>query len=403
MLAIETPAAPVYPKVALRNVLSKSEETIDLEPTAQYKQITLKLWGKGVVQRNVVKGTELAGSRRYLARVNQFIVSRIDARHGASGIVPSELDGAVISNDFPSFNLDLSQILPQYLNWLSKTKQFIELCKTASEGTTNRVRLQEDLFLALEIPLPPLHEQRSIVARIEELSAKIERARELRRQAQEEAEICFEQSVIETFNTFANVDTLPLKQITLKIGSGSTPDGGRASYLESGIPLIRSMNVRMRNFSWDGIAYIDNFTHNKMKGTFVKPNDVLLNITGASLGRVACVPLDLKEANVNQHVSIVRPNERLKPRYLMYWLSQSNIQKYIWNEQKGATRQGFTKTQIEELEIPVPPLQEQEWIVAYLDELQGQVDRLRALQEQSAAEIEALLPAILDKAFKGEL
>ncbi len=163
------------------------------------------------------------------------------------------------------------------------------------------------------------------------------------------------------------------------------------------------MNVRMRYFKWDDIAYIDESTFQAMKGTQVKPNDVLLNITGASIGRVACVPSDLLEANVNQHVAIVRPSGELTSSYLMYWLSQPKVQDYINDKQKGATRQGFTKAQIEALEIPIPPIEEQRRIVAYLDSLQSRVESLKQLQAATAAELEALMPALLDKAFKGEL
>src|SRR5439155_23634475 len=135
----------------------------------------------------------------------------------------------------------------------------------------------------------------------------------------------------------------------------------------------------------------------------VKPSDVLLNITGASIGRVACAPPNLIEANVNQHVAIIRPVEALNPRYLMYWLSQPAIQKFINEEQKGATRQGFTKAQIETFQIPLPSLAEQHRIVAYLDDLQAKVDSLKQVQAETSAELDALLPSILDKAFKGEL
>jgi type I restriction enzyme S subunit len=163
------------------------------------------------------------------------------------------------------------------------------------------------------------------------------------------------------------------------------------------------MNIRMRRFQWDDIAYIDPVINAGMSGTAVHPDDVLLNITGASIGRVACAPPDIGEANVNQHVCIIRPLPMLCPRFLMYWLSQPNLQELIMDTQKGATRQGFTKAQIEALDVPVLPLAEQHRIVAYLDDLQAKVDGLKQLQAQTAAELDALLPSILDKAFKGEL
>jgi type I restriction enzyme S subunit len=128
-----------------------------------------------------------------------------------------------------------------------------------------------------------------------------------------------------------------------------------------------------------------------------------LNITGASIGRVACAPQDLAEANVNQHVTIIRPIESLNPSYLMYWLSQPSVQDFINDAQKGATRQGFTKSQIEQFEIPVPPLADQRRIVAYLDGLQAKVDELRRLQAETQKELDALMPSILAKAFAGEL
>ena len=393
----------IFSMVPLGELLIKSDELVEIHPNKRYKQVTVRLWGKGVVQRDEVNGAEIAAKKRHVVRSQQFILSHIDARSGAFGLIPESLNGAVVSNDFPTFKLDNSQIIPKYLNWISKTNNFVELCKAASEGTTNRVRLKEDVFLEIKIPLPPLDEQRRIVARIEELAAKIEGAHELRKKAREELKALFESAVGTLFNQFNSVERKKLSTLTTKIGSGSTPKGGRASYPSSGIPFIRSLNVRMRYFQWNDIAFIDKTTHDVMRGTIVKPNDVLLNITGASIGRVVCAPSDLAEANVNQHVVIIRPIEELNPQYLMYWLSQPSIQEFINDKQKGATRQGFTKAQIESFEVPIPPLPEQRRIVAYLDALQEKVDTLKHLQSETSAKLDALLPAVLDKAFKGEL
>lgn len=156
-----------WPQIPLGELLSKSEEWIAIQPSEQYREVTVRLWGKGVVLRREVTGAEITADRRLTVRPQQFILSRIDARNGAFGLVPDFLDGAVVSNDFPVFSLNISRILPEFLAWLSKTAAFIDLCKAASEGTTNRVRLKEDRFLTMAIPLPPLSEQRRIVARIE--------------------------------------------------------------------------------------------------------------------------------------------------------------------------------------------------------------------------------------------
>jgi type I restriction enzyme, S subunit len=185
-----------FQKVRLADILTRSEEWIDIWPDKQYRQVTVRLWGKGVVLRDEVSGAEIAADRRFVIRQQQFVLSRIDARNGAFGIVPDSLDGAVVSSDFPVFAVDQSQILPKFLDWMSKTHDFVDLCKAASEGTTNRVRLKEKRFLAAEISLPPLEEQRRIIARIEELAARIEEARGLRREAEKEAETFFPSALV---------------------------------------------------------------------------------------------------------------------------------------------------------------------------------------------------------------
>jgi len=171
---------------SLGELLSRSTETAEIQPDESYKEITVKLWGKGAILRGVTSGAELNGARRFLARKGQLILSRIDARNGAIGIVPESLDGSVVSNDFPLFRLDANRVLSTYFSWLSKTKPFVELCQRASEGTTNRVRLQEDRFLNLQMSLPPLPEQRRIVARIDKLAAKINEARKIRTDVEKE-------------------------------------------------------------------------------------------------------------------------------------------------------------------------------------------------------------------------
>lgn len=368
-----------------------------------YRQVGVKLWGVGAYERESIEGSQTKYKTLSRVEADDIIVNKIWARNGSVAVIPKNLTGCYVSGEFPTFVPIRDKLNPRWFHWLTKTKDFWKQCDAKSQGTSGKNRIRPELFLEIEIPLPPLSEQCRIVARIEGLTAKIEEAYRLRQQLIEEAEVLFESTVETTFNNISSYEIKKLSTLTTKIGSGSTPKGGRASYPSSGIPLIRSMNVRMRKFHWAGIAFIDKATHDIMSSTQVKPNDVLLNITGASIGRVAYAPPNLVEANVNQHVAIIRPIENLNPQYLMYWLSQPSIQEFINNKQKGATRQGFTKAQIEAFEVPVPSLSDQCHIVVYLDNLQTKVDALKHLQAETEAEIDALLPSILDKAFKGGL
>ena len=168
-----------WPSVALADVLRPSTDRLTLAPDTRYKQITARLWGKGLALRGEVTGAEIAASQQNQVRTGQFVVSKIDARHGAFGVVPPELDGAVVSNDFPVFDVRSDVAVTPYIAWVSRTDWFIALCKRASEGSTNRVRLKEARFLAQCIPLPPLTEQRRIAARLDAASEAVTRVRDL--------------------------------------------------------------------------------------------------------------------------------------------------------------------------------------------------------------------------------
>ena len=159
----------------IRMFLSKSEDWIEPDPDQTYKQIKVRLWGKGLTLRARILGAHIKARRQIRASAGQFLISRIDARHGAFGIVPKDLDGALVSTDFPCFEIDGSVVVPEYLEWYVRTNHFVDLCRKASEGSTNRVRLKEDRFMEMEIPVPPLRMQREIVCRLDKVSELVDK------------------------------------------------------------------------------------------------------------------------------------------------------------------------------------------------------------------------------------
>lgn len=153
----------VFQRVKVGQFLSKVLDKTTIAPDIEYKQITVRLWGKGLVLRGVKPGSEIAAEKQIKVSAGQFLMSRIDARHGAFGIIPNELDGALVSGDFPAFQIDDTVILPHFFEWITRTEAFVDLCRRASEGSTNRVRLKEDKFLRMQIPVPDLEIQNSIL------------------------------------------------------------------------------------------------------------------------------------------------------------------------------------------------------------------------------------------------
>lgn len=170
-----------------------------------------------------------------------------------------------------------------------------------------------------------------------------------------------------------------LGQIANKIGSGSTPRGGREVYVKEGVPFLRSQNVWNDGLRLADVAYITHEEHERMAGTTVLPNDVLLNITGASLGRCALLPSDFGEANVSQHVTIIRPTDYQIREYLHLCLLSPYCQALIWGRQVGMAREGLSKKVLEQFEIPFPPIREQHRIVTRVSELMRFCDEIEQL------------------------
>lgn len=153
-----------YPMVSIGSILTRNKTSINVEDGVTYKRVTIKVRNGGVVQRDSEIGDNIGTKRQYKVSEGQFILSKIDARNGAMGLIPKELEGAIVTQDFLPYDLDTAKINPQYLVLVSTTKEFVEFCQTCSSGTTNRQRVDEVKFLDIKIPLPTIEEQNKLVA-----------------------------------------------------------------------------------------------------------------------------------------------------------------------------------------------------------------------------------------------
>lgn len=189
-----------------------------------------------------------------------------------------------------------------------------------------------------------------------------------------------------------------VKDFTTKVGSGVTPRGGAEVYQDHGVPLFRSQNVTNDGFLLDDIAYISEEIDESMSGTRVKPNDVLLNITGASIGRCYYTPTSFERGNVNQHVCIIRPTKKVIAPYLYYNLISDNGQRQIDLTQTGSNREGLTKENICNFEFEIPSLDTQRSIVSYLDSHVSSIDKRVSLLATKRDHYLRLKTAIINRA-----
>lgn len=191
-----------------------------------------------------------------------------------------------------------------------------------------------------------------------------------------------------------------LGEICTKIGSGSTPKG--SNYSSNGKPFFRSQNIYDRGLIYDDIKFISDEVHIQMNGTTVYSNDILLNITGGSMGRCALVPENFEEGNVSQHVCIIRPLLVDNNFYHSMMLSPF-FQRFIFSSTTGAGREGLPKYNLEQFIIPLPPLSEQTRIVQKLDELMQYCNELETSIKESQKQNEQLLQQVLREALRPEV
>lgn len=263
------------------------------------------------------------------------------------------------------------------------------------------------LLKELNIPIHPYSEQERIVAKLDTAFAEIDDAILKIEAKLVNSQKIYLNSIDEHFKKKSEaMKTSKLLEITSKIGSGATPKGGKAAYKTEGISLIRSMNVHDMEFKWKDLAKIDDAQADKLSNVEICKNDVLLNITGASVARCCVVEEAALPARVNQHVAIIRPLKgTVLPNYLAYLLVSKTYKDLLLSvgEGGGATRQAITKAEIEQFGISYPlSINEQASIVEKFDKLREQALILKANYEKQINEFQSLKSAILAQELKSE-
>ena len=253
---------------------------------------------------------------------------------------------------------------------------------------------------AIEVSLPPLSEQQRIVAKLDAAFAEIDRAVQLCAQTRLNAELIYANKLTQIFEQKgADWTSSSLKEITHKIGSGATPKGGKSAYKEDGVSLIRSMNVYDMNFSWKELAKIDEKQAEKLSNVTVQQDDVLLNITGASVARCTIVPKEALPARVNQHVAIIRADKsRLIPELLAYGLvARLNKETLLGvGNTAGATRQAITKKDLEEFIFSCPEdLESQRRLIDEISDIKRVSQKLVSVYSKKQDNLIAMKSAIL--------
>lgn len=312
---------------------------------------------------------------------------------------------AITSNFIAKLEFD-TKVDSHFMNYVFHDLYNSNLNFPFVQQTTGIQNINSTYYLYTKVPFAPKNEQIVIANYLDKACADIERVVEIKRKQienlQQQLKSIIHHTVTKGLNPKAEmkesgidwIGEVPkhwkyyrLKDVLEKIGSGVTPKGGAAEYLDAGIPLIRSQNVLDDKLIFEDIAFISNETHSDMSNSQVKNGDVLLNITGASLGRCFYYS-STEEANVNQHVCILRPFKKIETKYLHLLMISDWGQKQIEQGFTGSGREGLNFKSIKRFSFILPSRDEQIEIIKHLENISN---KAKSVQSKIEKQIEVIL------------
>lgn len=439
-------------KVKIGDLLTRVKEPIDIEEDKQYKRVTIKTNNQGVYLRDIEFGRNIGTKKQFIIHEGQFLLSKIDARNGAFGIVPNDLDGAIITGNFWAYEVNHELLNIEWFNIFVSSREFIDICDRASSGTTNRRYLDENKFLNFTISLPSFNEQSLFVENFKWIKQKFdfimselsyqydliiklrqsilqeavegklvpqdpndEPASVLLEKIKEEKERLIKEGKIKKEKPLPPIseDEIPYE---LPEGWEWVRLGELCSYIQRGkspkysnieeIPVISQKCIQWDGFDISKARFIDPMSLDSYtEERFIVPFDLLWNSTGlGTLGRINVYPkIELYNKVVaDSHVTVIRPlKEFVCSKYLYLWFAGPIVQSEINNKSTGSTKQTeLNITTVREYIVPLPPLNEQKRIVEKVDQLMALCDELEKNIEESKKDSELLMQSVLQEAFK---
>ncbi len=414
-------------KSRLKYLLSYNDEVLtestpdDLE--IKYVEIGDVKFDQGITNHTEYTFEKSPSRARRIVRDGDVILSTVRTYLKAVAGISKPPENLIVSTGFVVLRPNNLVFHPRFASYFFQTEYLLREVVSKSVGVSYPAVRPEDI-VNMGVDIPPLETQKKIAdfldketTRIDTLISKKQKQIEL---LQEKRQAIITQSVTKGLNPYVKMknsgvewigeipehwDSIKLKYISTKVNSGKTPRGGSESYRDDGIMLIRSQNVYFDGLRLNDVVFIDDDTDKEMRHSRVRPKDVLLNITGASIGRSYYVPEDFPSSNVNQHVCIIRPDHhKIMTEYLWLCMASSVIQRVIFSNEKGTSREGITFEQIRIFDIPLPKdLEEQSLIVENILNEIDRNDRTVLTIQSSIALLKEYRSSLITHAVSGQI
>jgi type I restriction enzyme S subunit len=301
-------------------------------------------------------------------------------------------------------NLDQEILDNNFLYYTLRSKDFRKYATLDDTGNLQKNTNPKYLYEYL-IPLPPLSEQKRIAAILNEQMEAVEKARkatEAQLEAAKALPAAYLRAVFESEEA-NSWERRKLGDVCERISKGESPGWQGFDYVTQGVRFIRSENVLWGQFSYEPEVFITHHFHSKLSRSQLRGGDILINLVGASIGRVCLVPNEISEANINQAVSVLSPSKELVSDYLVHFIISPQLQKHFQEVQVEMARPNISLLNIRELIIPLPTVEKQKQIASTLTEQMQEVERLKQNLKEQLDTINKLPAVLLRRAFKGEL
>lgn len=384
-----------YPMARIGSFLVRRKENIDIQDGIIYKRVTVSTKGGNITIRDEKDGKLIGTKKQFVIHEGQFLLSKIDARNGAYGVVPAIAEGAIITGNFWTYDVDYERINPQFLTLVTKTQQFLDFAEKSSNGTTNRHYLQEKAFLNQQVPLPSIEEQEKILreynAHIESVIQKQRSINSLVADSQKliHNKLGIQQKVtkgIESFLQFIHLkDTYNrwdafvesyaieskyrienLGMYILHISTGTTPPTSHPEYFDGNIKFFTPADLGNNKYLEYSSRTITNIAIDEKKARVYHKGDILFVGIGSTVGKVGIVKDEIVSSN-QQITGFTIDSNKINPEYVYYFLLYNRD--ITTADQSKTTLPIVNQDKICKIPIVVPPIKVQDEIVSSLDKM----------------------------------
>lgn len=378
-----------------RPIFPKAEEL--------YQEIGIRSFGKGVFHKAPTTGLDIGDKRVFAVEPGDLLFNIVFAWEGATAVATEAERGMIGSHRFLTCVPDSTEADARFLKyWFAHADGREQLLQASPGGAGRNRTLGTEKLAAIRVPLPPLAEQRRIVMRVEALAAKVEEARGLRERSVDGAKTLATSAAARALEDLTRTaPRLDLRSL-VTVRGGGTPSKDAPHFWGGEIPWITPKDMKRRTLT-DAIDHITKLATEKSPAKLVEPGAVLVVVRGMILAHTFPSAILQAPAAINQDMKALTPDHRVMPEYLCAVLWAWNPRMLELVDRSGHDTRKLNTDKLLAFQIPVPSIQVQKRVIAELAALQAKLDSVKALQSETATELDTMLPAILDRAFKGEL